>query len=200
MDAAKKTAIEKRLVIGLAGVFVIALCAGPLRNLGWFARKAPAGGATPTAERLSASQPPGVMMPQPQSGGDQEATAPVYTAQHLRDPLESLLPKPAEPPAWQAPAADAQPTPSFAPTISESGPPPLDVQGLLWGQAEPKAIIGNRVYGIGDQVEGGWTVVGIDHRGIVLDYQGQRVSYQSSSMTPSVVSGPHHSGGSNHGR
>lgn len=206
MDAAKKTAVEQRIVIGLAGVFMVTFLMGPLRSLGVFSRPAPRGAAA----RVGVSQPPGVMMPQHWQQVDREVQAldsaspagaaagsPRYTAQHLRDPLDSLLSKPAEPSALPMPAADGQPSP--ASEVPKSSPPILSVQGVLWGQAEPQAIINDRVYSVDDQVGGG-TIVGIDHQGVVLDYQGELLSYRLPASAASAGSGPHRTGSSNQGR
>ncbi len=127
------------------------------------------------------------------------ASPPTYTAQHLRDPLDSLLSNPAEPDAPSMLAADGQPEPSPVPQPSQNPAPTLSVQGVLWGQAEPKAIIDDHVYGVDDQVGGG-TIVGIDHRGVVLDYGGVLLAYQPSASTPSVIGDPYRSGSSNQGR
>ena len=196
MDPAKKTVIEQRVVIGLAGVFVVALCAGPLRSLGWFTRKAAAIGAGELRQRTEPEAK--TQEPAPVAAGGA-----LYTAQHLRDPLASLLPqRPAVVSAAPVPAAGEQPRPgSAAPNAAQSLlPPVLRVQGLVWGEAEPKAIIDGRIYDVDDQVGGG-TIVGIDHRGVVLEFQGKLLAYQPSSSTrPSVVSDPYRSGGMNQGR
>lgn len=213
MDAAKKTAIEKRLVIGLAGVFVLTFCLGPLRSLGGSARKAPGTGATPPTDRAGISK----ILEAVVQRADQKDTrplaqaapgVPVYTAQHLRDPLDSLLPSPAELQASRAlaqplasgeAAANAWPASAPVSTASKGPRPTLRVQGLLWGRAEPKAIIEDRVYGIGDQVGVG-KVIGIDRRGVTIDYGGESFSYQPSSLTPSAMNDPYHSGSVNQGR
>ncbi|MBI3330925.1 MAG: hypothetical protein HYZ96_02295 [Candidatus Omnitrophica bacterium] len=187
MDAAKKTALEQRVVLGLVGLFAVTFFIGPLRGLGLFARRAP---VSPAMEKVSVAEPLSVMM-QPQwqqadrQAGAQDATRPAsaptdgprYTAQHLRDPLKSLLP--AEP-SQQEPAAattSAAGTPSAPPPSSP--PPALEVQGMIWDAAEPQVIIDDRVYGIDDMVNGG-RIQAIDRDGVTVDYQGQSVSYAPS--------------------
>jgi len=191
MDAAKKTELEKRIVIGLVGVFAVTLFLGPLRGLRVFARSDPAGGAPPPPETVSVSQPLGVMLQQHWQRMDdqqvelqqqqvhlaQAATGPpLYAAQDLRDPLESLLPRPE--PQGLSPSA-ASPASPGGENVSA---PKLAVQGIVWGGSEPVAIINNRVYGIDDMVEGG-KILAIDRWGVTVDSGGQVVSYGPTSRT-----------------
>ena len=187
MDAAKKTALEQRVVLGLAGLFAVTFFIGPLRGLGLFARRAP---GSPAMEKVSVAKPLSVMMqPQWQQAdrqvGAQDATRPAsaptdgprYTAQHLRDPLKSLLPKPIAQPSAQPnvrPVAT-----STSPADASVSPPTLKVQGMVWGGEAPKAVINNRVYGVDDMVNGG-RIVAIDHQGVTIDYQGRSVHYAPS--------------------
>ncbi|MBI2104710.1 MAG: hypothetical protein HYT90_03890 [Candidatus Omnitrophica bacterium] len=201
MDAAKKTELEKRVVIGLAGLFAVTFFVGPLRGLGLFSRPSRATSAAPAApvtEKVSMSSPLGAMMRQDwQQQADQQAGAPAevppvraadpprYTAQHLRDPLKSLLPEEPvalsqqEPPA----AAKAGVTPPAAGPRSGSArsdsPPKLEVQGVIWGAPEPQAIINDRVYRLDDMVDGG-RIRAISQDGVTVEYQGQSVSYAPS--------------------
>lgn len=195
MDAAKKTAIEQRIVMGLAGIFVLTVCVGPLRSVGVFGRKAPAGGATPPTERVSVSQPLGVMMQRGWRRMDQEAEtqdalrlaqaatdAPVYTAQHLRDPLESLLPTPGRQPSVPPTAQPATPSTArpTSPADASVPPPTLEVQGMVWGGAEPRAVIDDRVYGVDDMVEGG-KILAIDRHGVTIEHKGRVREYAPAS-------------------
>ena len=196
MDAAKKTAIEQRIVIGLAGVFALTFCLGPLRSLGMFGRRAPADGATPPTDRVSVSQPLGVMMQQNWRRMDQEAEAqgasarlakdepgaPGYRAQQLRDPLESLIPRPMEQPSTQPTVQPATQSTARPTSPAEAGvaPPTLEVQGIVWGGAAPKAVIDDHVYGIHDVVKGG-KILAIDRQGVTIEYQGQARVYSPAS-------------------
>ena len=111
----------------------------------------------------------------------------LYTAQALRDPFESLLPRapssghgasePIQAGGQQPQAAGAQP---MAP--APIAPPNLRIQGIVWGNAQPQAIINNTVYGVNDVVEGA-TIVAIDRGGITVDHQGARVSYTVTSVS-----------------
>jgi hypothetical protein len=188
MDAAKKAAFEKRLVMGLAGVFLVTFVMGPLRSMGLFRRRAaPAGRAS--VEPVTVGQSVGVMMEerwqqltpavevqrsaQPPSLPEQP---PAYTAQDLRDPLKNLFP--------DAPKAQAA---GVAPDGSSPPPPPppsLQVQGLLWGGREPKAVINDQVYGVNDVVDGA-TILEINRHGVTTDYRGTTVFYAPSSVSQS---------------
>ena len=97
------------------------------------------------------------------------AVAVGYSADGLRDPLQSLLPKEPEPLA-KVPA----PAPAHAESLT---PPPVPkIQGVMLGQSGPKAIINGEVYGIGGVVNG-TTIVSIDRNNITVDYHGVSVVY-----------------------
>ena len=197
MDAAKKVELRKRIVIALAGVFAVALFIGPLRSLGLFARTAPAA----ENETADLSQPLDALLRQgPQQVAQLDASrqatpapvsAPRYTAQGLRDPLASLLPDPS-----QLAHPGQSPSESSADQVAAStGPqagaaplaPQLKVQGMVWGGAEPQAIINGRVYGLGDAVGGGGKVFAIDREGVTVAYQGEMRRYAPASMSAERV-------------
>lgn len=199
MDAAKKAALEKRVVIGLAGLFVATFLIGPMRNMGWFAPPRPTVPAeTPSGkvhmtqsletvltDRLKRMEPDPIAA-EPPPAAPEAATAPAaYTAQTLRDPFKSLLPE-------NAPAAGANgQTLAVGPNqIPVKGPAPaLRIQGLLWGGVKPQAIINNRVYGIDEQIEGA-KIVSIDRHGVMVDYLGARLFYTPSSAGMPQWDGP----------
>lgn len=183
MDAAKKAALEKRIVMGLSGVFAVTFAMGPLRSTGIFGgRRAP----VTTVEQVSVSKPIGQMMqerwqqltPQVEAPTAAPATPLIegprlYTARELRDPLQSWLPKLPRP----------EVAASTKPTAPEPPPPPsLHVQGLLWGGPEPKAIINDDVYGMNDFIDGS-KIIEIDRHGITIEYRGRPVFYALSPMT-----------------
>ena len=90
---------------------------------------------------------------------------PAYTAQNLRDPLVSLLPKPKPPEQKPKPAVVA----------AEKGPlklPELVVNGLVWGGSNPQAVINGKLYSVGEAVEGA-TLTAIAADGVTLEFQGQ---------------------------
>lgn len=186
MDAAKKEGLEKRAVLVLAGVFLIVFAMGPLRRMGWFSHPAPAVTQESAAFTEPVSvKPIGAMMQdlwqreQPAHTMEQVtggvAVVPMYTAQSLRDPMESLLPKPPQPPealpssdsAEMASSTDAQPT---------APPPVIRVQGLVWGGLQPKAIINDQIYGVDDVINNS-RIVAIERDGITVDYNGSTLFY-----------------------
>jgi len=178
MDATKKVELEKRIVLGLAGVFAVVLVMGPLKSLGLF-RARPAPQPVPVMAKVDASRPIGAMMqdhwqriqPQVQApsavrpGGPREAA--VYLAQELRDPMKSLLPEAPKPQqaSVRQPGAP-QPPP----------PPALRVQGLLWGGKEPQAIINDAVYKVNDLVKGA-KILEITRDGVTIEHLGAPVFY-----------------------
>jgi len=52
--------------------------------------------------------------------------------------------------------------------------PDLNIEGLIWNSDMPQAIINGSVVKIGDYIEG-VKIVGIDKKGITIDYEGQKV-------------------------
>lgn len=56
---------------------------------------------------------------------------------------------------------------------------PLIVQGLAWGEAKPQAIINNKVFTIGDVIEGA-EVIEISKEGVTLLYKNRRYTLPSS--------------------
>jgi len=49
----------------------------------------------------------------------------------------------------------------------------FQVSGLVWGQAAPKAIINDNVYGIGDELEGA-KILNISKEGILFGYNNKK--------------------------
>ena len=190
MDAAKKTAIEQRIVIGLGMVFLLAFLTGPAKRFGLFGRSAPAMGSGAPAGTIDVSQPVVAVLrqdgerqaPTPEPAPLQEPGAsPAYTAFALRDPLRSLLlehnPRPVF--AIAQGAGDASPG-----SVSQPHPPlpPLRIQGIVWGGTEPKAIIDNQVYGVHDVVAGA-QILQIDGDGVLVDHYGTPHRYTLASPT-----------------
>lgn len=177
----KKTTLEKRAVLGLLALFVLTLIKGPLRTLPWFRHAVPAVKVQPAhGGELSSPLTHAIQSHLNKIDGATE-TAPrsstgtkQYTAQQLRDPMKSLLPTIVPPaavlPVIQKPVA-ATPPPAPAPT--------LHLQGLLWGNPTPKAIIDGEVYGVGDTIQDA-KIVAIDHDGVTIEHHGKTSTY---SMT-----------------
>ena len=183
MDATQKAEWEKRAVLGLAAVFAVVFVLGPLRSLGFFGTGGSA--ALPSAVgAVAVTKSVGGMLRQGWEKLDQQvasvtasaAAAPqgaaAYTAFQLRDPLKSLLPKPV------VPQTEAL---GLSQVAGEAPPPPpaLRVEGLLWGDMEPRAIINGRVYGVHDRV-GGVTILAIDRGGVTVEHLGKPVVYSTA--------------------
>jgi hypothetical protein len=56
---------------------------------------------------------------------------------------------------------------------------PFVVQAVFWGVAEPQAVINNRIFNIGDVIEGA-KVVQINKKGVTFLYKGQKYLFPSS--------------------
>ena len=59
-------------------------------------------------------------------------------------------------------------------TLQEEKPaplPPLDVQGIIWGKAEPQAIVNNRIVVKGDLLEG-VKILEISQKGVHVFFKG----------------------------
>ena len=97
------------------------------------------------------------IVPQPEPSAVEppvtESTRVLFHAAGLRDPFVSALP------LDQAPAAEANAAPVAL--------PPMALQGIIWGEVAPQAIIDRKVVQAGDTV-GGAEVVSIDHEGVML--------------------------------
>lgn len=194
METAKKTAMEKRLVIGLLCIFGVTF-AMALKNLGIFGR---AGGAKPLlrasgvvqiketlVETVQAHwkqmQPP----PEPQAvvSAMPGRLSAAYTASDLRDPMKSVLP--------ELPTPDTGGGEAFAQAEVKSPavpPPSLTVRGVLWGGPEPQAIINDEVYRVGDSVEGA-RILSIDANGVTIEHQGTSAFYSTTAPLTAERSG-----------
>lgn len=181
MDAIRHTPARRRARLGLLGaglVIVLVGLRGPaiVNDLGIFQRLGASSRSARPADVPPMSQPVTVLVERrlqlmdaqlqaPQPTPPSAPPASLYTAQGLRDPLESLFP-PEPPPATMA--AEPNPQPTYQPP---SSPPSLTVQGLLWGMSAPKAIINGQVCKVGDTVSGA-TITSITRHGIEVEFQG----------------------------
>lgn len=87
-----------------------------------------------------------------------ETSQPIlYTGERYRDPTVSPLSTPINQPVIKEPPVQL---------------PPLEVQGIIWGERDPRAIVNNRVVGKGDFVEG-VEVLEISQKGIRLFFKGK---------------------------
>jgi hypothetical protein len=62
------------------------------------------------------------------------------------------------------------------------------VQGLIWGGGFPQAIINNRVFSVGDSIDG-FKITGIEKTGITLDFAGRTVSLPAPGNAPVLETG-----------
>ena len=174
-----RIAFQKRAVIVLFGVFLLSLAWG-LRQAGMikFPSLQPAPAVSPAVtlasslpgqvenfrvktESVMNSTPPAL----PRTAPSVEKTfQPVYTATNLRNPLEEQL-HDATREVASMPGEASKPQAPLQ-------PPPLVLQGLVWGGPKPTAIIDNRVYGIGETIQG-FTITDIGREGITVALNGQ---------------------------
>lgn len=189
MEAAKKAALEKRLIVGLVCLFGVTFTVG-LKNLGVFGRATPKTPITSAQEQvripgtlvetmqghwksLEPSEPTATPRAQPLG----RLSGPLaYTAQELRDPLKSLLPE-LPSPAARAAAGGQHGTPQPAPV---KRPPALTVRGVVWGGSEPEAIINDEVYRVGDTVESA-KILSIDQAGVTIEHDGAPAFYPTAA-------------------
>jgi hypothetical protein len=183
MDAAAKAQLEKRAVLGLGAVFLVVFARGPMKSLGFF--QAPRGpmpaesvGKVAVTKSVSGMLRDGWEKIDQKVGAIQSqaeeaplaAGAVAYSASGLRDPLKSLLPK-----------TVPQHLAELSVKAAEEPPPPpaLRIDGLVWGGAEPQAIIGGRVYRVNDTVEGA-RIVAIRRGGVTIEHLGKPVVYSTA--------------------
>ena len=183
LDAAKKTQLEQRAVIGLLVVFLVVLV-GAMKNTRIFrASRAPAPQTAALMEHVDMSktlpetlkehwqrmEPAPEIQTQALRPASAASSAPLYTAHHLRDPLQSLLPELPQPQTAQDTSGISQKAP-----VSQAPLPPLKVEGLWWETQQPRAIINGEVYGVGDQVSGA-TIKAIGRDGVTFEFDGRLV-------------------------
>lgn len=64
----------------------------------------------------------------------------------------------------------------------------LDVTGIVWGEAQPKAIINDNVYGIGDEINEA-TIINISKDGILLKFKNKEYLMKRGSKDASKEGG-----------
>lgn len=173
MSASQKADTQKKVVVGLAVIFLVFM----LKNTGLIhlpsagppkAAEAPVHLGKPLSQTFSDhwnEMTQGFNL----AGGAASPVSPksalIYSAQNLRDPLANLLPKPVPAPAVseQAPVEEVKPP---------EPPPQLLVKGIWWEAGRPKALINNEIYGIGESI-GGARITAIARDGVTLDFHGE---------------------------
>ena len=96
-----------------------------------------------------------------------------YSSENMRDPFKDLLIKKAEI------STDAQQQIAAAPL------PQLTVQGVIWGEKAPLAIINNKVLKENDIVEGA-TVIKITQNGVIVSFGGIEHNLSSPAAVGSI--------------
>lgn len=86
-----------------------------------------------------------------------------YKSEQLRDPFKAYVETEGRA-SFQSGAAAKQPELNLSKFI---------VQGIIWGGKMPQAIINNKVFNIGDSIEGA-VIMSIDKTGISLSY-GEKI-------------------------
>ena len=113
-----------------------------------------------------------------------------YTAERMRDPMESLLPA-------REPSSLAQPAAVAPRVLAPTQPPGLTrLEGMVWSAGKRQAIIDGEVYKVGDSVGGG-VILDIDRAGVTIRMPGGRFLVSdpgplaaSESMEASSGAGP----------
>jgi len=196
VDAAKKASVEKKIVLGLLGLFGLTL-SGALRGV--VGTHGSSTVSAPVIASVATTPPPAQPLairhvmsqaikkvedavafetrsPAPSAERSGSTSERLYTAQALRDPMESLMPQ-------ELPKVAATPAaPQYAPEAPPEPPPALRVRGVLWGGKDAQAIINDKVYRIGDMVAG-VKILAIDRRGVTVEYRGAPMMYTTAAQT-----------------
>jgi hypothetical protein len=108
---------------------------------------------------------PGLSFSAEEAGTGELITRPVmeYKSTNLRDPFITYLAKD-EPVQVQVAENQDIPKPEF--DLSK-----LKLQGVIWGGRLSQAIINDKVFRVGDLVEGA-EIVSIDKKGVILNFNG----------------------------
>jgi hypothetical protein len=101
-----------------------------------------------------------------------------YRAYNLRDPFEDLIARKKQEDMEKKPETEID---------TYEQPPPLDVQGLVWGGAVHQAIINGKVVKVGDSIEGA-EVIEIDKEGVSMLYK-KRIFKLSSPASNYIGTG-----------
>ena len=197
MLAVGKANLEKTIVLILLAVFGLFVVKAviQLRPRGAATTSQPTPDATatlsktqPASEVLEAlvqqapPHPPGT----PVAGSGTGAAFEVqYTAETVRDPLISLLPKQSSQPVTPAKPVERN---MSSPMAAPRQPPPVVVQGMLWGGPRPQALIDDKLYTVGDLV-GGARILAIARGGVTVEVQGTTFLLKPT-ITAQKPSGP----------
>lgn len=184
---------QKRMVIVLVGVFGLLLLSNVVQSFrskprlpeGSFEPRA--GSSAPISEAVNRSSPEARLAPaeqaEPTAGVPESHRAPTavaYTATELRDPLVSLLPRRE---SGRANGRSLDPTHPSGREQEAVSPEQLslDIEGIIWGGTMPQAIIGGKVYTVGDHVNGA-RIVSIERGSVTVDVGGTMLQLGVSSL------------------
>lgn len=97
----------------------------------------------------------------------------IYKAEGLKDPFQNPIMEGVTKPVVgpQAPGVSG---------VIEGPPPPLTVQGLIWGGNLPQAIVNNKIVKVGDTIDGA-NITGIDKDGVTVLFK--ETEYKLSPST-----------------
>ena len=107
------------------------------------------------------------------AGAERPAPVMVYTAETLRDPMASLLPKP------EAPSAVGPALPGEGAGHAAMAAKPVEpkVQGLVWGGGRAQALIDGELYDVG-QIIGPAKILAITRDGVTVSIDGKQQIWQ----------------------
>jgi hypothetical protein len=87
----------------------------------------------------------------------------IYKAEGLKDPFQNPIME-----GVTKPVAGSGALGGFG--VIEGPPPPLTVQGLIWGGFLPQAIVNNKIVKVGDTIDGA-NIISIDKNGVTVLFQ-----------------------------
>ena len=98
-----------------------------------------------------------------------------YKSGRLRDPFQTYIAnKKKEKEEVAVPANDRPAAPRF--NFNK-----LKVQGIIWGGRIPQAIINNKVFTVGDSIEGA-EIVNIGKKEVILNFAGEMINLAASGQ------------------
>lgn len=124
----------------------------------------------PSNPTVQASRP-AVQAPAPAAGAWEAPATAAPLAPSTRDPFQ--------PPS--AAARITAPMPTNDPVAAAAVP--VRLQGIIWGVTPPRAIVNDRIVGVGESVDG-VRILDITADGVTIDYQGQRAVLRVTTAPP----------------